>query len=101
MQLWRLRARNSHGKDKERDHDNPIPAQETPNSPPNGQRVQVTEQIVRLKRESPWFGAKRISQFPRRMFQLSAGAETVRQRLPRKELVPHQAGPAQERHADV
>ena len=48
----------------------------------------VTEQIVRLKKDNPGFGAKRISQFLRRMFLLPASAETVRQRLHREGLVP-------------
>jgi len=45
----------------------------------------VTDQILKLKEQNPGFGAKRISQWLRRLFFLPASAETVRQRL-------HQAG---------
>src|SRR5262245_50741394 len=45
----------------------------------------VTEHILALKKDNPSFGVKRISQWLRRLFFLSASAETVRARL-------HQAG---------
>jgi len=41
----------------------------------------VTEKIVEIKKENPSFGAKRISQWLRRVFFLQASSETVRQRL--------------------
>ena len=47
----------------------------------------VTERIVRLKREHPGFGIKRISQTLRRLFFLQASPETVRQTLKEEQLV--------------
>jgi transposase InsO family protein/transposase-like protein len=41
----------------------------------------VTEKIVEIKQDNPGFGAKRISQWLRRVFFLQASTETVRQRL--------------------
>src|SRR5437899_3238530 len=41
----------------------------------------VTEKILQLKQQNPSFGVKRISQWLRRVFFLSASSETVRQRL--------------------
>src|SRR5262245_14802166 len=45
----------------------------------------VTAQILALKKDNPSLGVKRISQWLRRLFFLSASPETVRSRL-------HQAG---------
>jgi len=45
----------------------------------------VTGKIIELKKENPSFGVKRISQWLRRVFFLSASAETVRTKL-------HEAG---------
>ena len=45
----------------------------------------VTEKIVELKRQNPWWGIKRISQVLRRLFLMQTSAETVRVRL-------HEAG---------
>jgi transposase InsO family protein len=47
----------------------------------------VTEQIVELKKQNPTFGAKRISQWLRRVFLMPGSAETVRQRLHRAGLM--------------
>src|SRR5215472_3625179 len=41
----------------------------------------VTEKIIEIKKDNPSFGAKRISQWLRRVFFLQASSETVRQRL--------------------
>ena len=41
----------------------------------------VTDKILQLKQSNPSFGAKRISQWLRRLFFLQASPETVRQRL--------------------
>jgi transposase InsO family protein len=45
----------------------------------------VTDKIIELKRQNPWWGIKRIAQVLRRMFLLQASPETVRTRL-------HEAG---------
>lgn len=45
----------------------------------------VTEKILELKRQNPWWGIKHIAQVMRRMFLLQASPETVRTKL-------HEAG---------
>ena len=47
----------------------------------------VTQKVIELKKENPSFGAKRISQWLRRVFFLQASPETVRQRLHEAELI--------------
>ena len=47
--------------------------------------IPVSEKILELKRQNPWWGIKRIAQVLRRMFFLQASPETVRTRL-------HEAG---------
>lgn len=47
----------------------------------------VTEQILKLKEQNPGFGAKRISQWLRRLFFLPGSTQTVRQRLQRAGLL--------------
>ena len=59
---------------------------EVPRSRPPGQERlpgAVSEKILELKRQNPGFGVKRIALFLRRLFLLSASAETVRARLHR------------------
>ena len=50
----------------------------------------VTQKIVELKQTNPLFGIKRISQVLKRMFFLSASAETVRKTLHNSALMPPQ-----------
>ena len=50
----------------------------------------VTQKIIELKKDNPWFGTKRISQWLRRVFFLEASPETVRQRLHEAALVEPQ-----------
>jgi len=56
-------------------------------SPKTGVSPAVKETIVRVKKENPWFGCKRISQFLRRILHLPACAETVRKTLHEHDLV--------------
>jgi len=47
----------------------------------------ITEQILSIKKEHPFFGVRRISQLLRRLFLLPASSETVRHRLHRSGLM--------------
>ena len=53
----------------------------------------VTEKIVELKKQNPWFGVKKITLALRRWFFLEASPETVRKRLHEAELMEERPKP--------